>query len=53
MIQIGFKSQQIYEKVDKFSALIEFELFFGNKSDNIIEDVEVYFQGDKSTVIPI
>lgn len=42
-LQIGFKFNQIYEKVDKFSTLLNFELFFGNKSDSTIRRFELSF----------
>jgi len=35
-LQIGYKCSQIYEKVDKFSAMINFELYFGNKSQKAL-----------------
>jgi hypothetical protein len=46
-IQVGFKSAAIYEKVDKFTSMIDFELFFGNKTAKIIDKFEVSFKGDK------
>jgi hypothetical protein len=48
-IQIGFKTSQIYEKVDKFSALLLFELYFGNKSASTMTHFNIQFRGDKRT----
>jgi len=52
-LQIGFKFSQVYEKVDKFSALLNFELFFGNKCDRPIRRFELFFEGDKRTMFMI
>ena len=46
-IQIGFKSSPIYEKVQKFEVMLNFEMFFGNKTKNSINKFQVSFQGDK------
>lgn len=46
-LQVGFKSTAIYEKVDKFTSMIDFELFFGNKTSKTIDKFEVSFRGDK------
>lgn len=51
-LQVGFKSAAVYEKVDKFASMIDFELFFGNKTARAISKLEVGFKGDKRTHLP-
>ena len=51
-MQVGFKSAAIYEKVDKFTCMIDFELFFGNKTSKAINKFEVGFKGDKRKCFP-
>jgi hypothetical protein len=48
-LQVGFKSTPIYEKVDKFTTMLNFELFFGNKTAKTIGNFQVSFKGDKRT----
>jgi hypothetical protein len=52
-MQVGFKSTPVYEKVDKFASMLDFELFFGNKTARTIDKFEVSFKGDKRTHLPM
>ncbi len=52
-MQVGFKSSFINESVDKFTSLLHFELFFGNKTSKTISDFEVSFKGDKRKSTPM
>ncbi len=52
-IQIGFKSAPIYEQVQKFQVMLNFEIFFGNKTKNSINKFHVSFQGDKRKIVII
>ena len=46
-LQVGFKISQIYEKVGKYSSLMLFELFFGNKTSALVSRFNIQFRGDK------
>ena len=50
-IQIGFKVSQVYEKVDKFSAMMMFQLYFGNKREKTLKNISLHFLGDKRTFL--
>ena len=50
---MGFKISQVYEKVDKYSSLMLFELFFGNKTSALISRFNIQFRGDKRNFIII
>lgn len=52
-LQIGFKAEPIYERVDKFSSMVCFELYFGNKTDKVLNNFCLSFQGDKRKFILI
>ena len=52
-IQIGFKSAPIYEQVQKFQVMLNFEIFFGNKTKSDINKFHVSFQGDKRNIVDI
>jgi hypothetical protein len=38
--------------VDRFSCLLNLELFIGNKSELPLRSFKLYFQGDPSTPLP-
>lgn len=51
-IQVGYRSEPVYEKVeelDKFSEMIQLEIFIGNKTNEELREVDVTFLGDQST----
>jgi len=45
-IQIGHKSEAIYEEVSGFRVLLKMEIFFGNLSEDIIRNLTLEFKGD-------
>ena len=46
-------SSPVYEKDDKFTSMLDFELYFGNKTTSNISKFEVHFQGDKRNHVAI
>ena len=48
-LQIGFKSEAIYEEVSGFRVLLKVELYFGNLSDETFRNLSLDFKGDQST----
>lgn len=47
-MQIGFKSEVIFEEYDGFNTFLQIELYFGNKTTRQIKELEISFEGDES-----
>jgi hypothetical protein len=51
-IQIGYKSEPIFEEISGFKVLIKIELFLGNLVEETIKNVSLDFKGDPSKSLP-
>jgi hypothetical protein len=48
-IQIGFRSESIYEEVGGFRVLLKMELFMGNLTEETFRNLSLNFKGDQSS----
>jgi hypothetical protein len=49
-LQVGFKSKAIYETQEgQFRIFLRLTLYFGNKGDERLSNVEIEYEGDEST----
>lgn len=45
-LQIGYKSQAIYEDLQSFSVFVKIGVYIGNKINDTISKVDVEYEGD-------
>ena len=50
-IQIGYKSQAVYENIHNFQNFIELNLFIGNKTNDVIKDFQIEYKADKNQLL--
>ena len=50
-IQIGYKTEPVYEEANWFPVVIKIELFFGNLSGETIRNLDLSFKGNESSTV--
>ena len=50
-IQVGYKSQVVFQNKDMFSRFISLNIFIGNKTQELIKDFQVDYKGDANQLL--
>lgn len=50
-LQVGYKSQALYENINGFSHFVFLNIFIGNKTDVNIKDFQVEYKGDSNQLL--